>query len=261
MPNADNYESVCYTNTFIKEAIIKIDFPAPVACLSENLHAKISKAALAKFPILEPQKVQSQEFQFSAGTFSANSREITQWTFHGKNREKTLIISPDTIIETAKAYKNYEGFSGDFIHVINAVREVAPEQPVSRVGVRYVNVIDIPSGSPLEWAEYVNEGMLGIIDLHKEKKNVTRAFHILEFNFDPINLRFQFGIANPDYPAVVKRKQFVLDLDAYSMGAFEMSEIGSVIENSHSIIQDFFEQSITDKTRKMMKPKKDGSRK
>lgn len=254
------YENICYTEPFIKEAIVRIDFPAAAPCLSETIHTKISKAALSKFPIFEPQKVQSQEFQFSGEGFSANSREITQWTFHGKNREKSLIISPEAIVQTNKSYKSYEIFTGDFFHVLNALKDVQPDLPVSRVGIRYVNIIDLPNGDPLEWRDYINESMLGIIDIHKDKKNISRAFHVLEYNFDPINLKFQFGIANPDYPAAVKRKQFVLDLDAHSFGAFDLVDIQSITEKSHALIQDFFELSVTDKTRRLMRPKKNESR-
>lgn len=250
------YEKICYTAPFLKEAIIRIDFPTAATCLSDTLNAKVSKAALSKFPIFESQKVQAQEFKFSGEGFSANSREVTQWTFHGKSREKSLIISPEAIVQTNKSYKSYEVFTGDFLHVLSALKEVQPDLPVSRIGIRYVNIIDLPSGDPLEWQDYINERMLGIIDLGNDKRNISRLFHVLEYNLDPISLKFQFGIANPDYPAVVKRKQFVLDLDAHSFGAFELTEVQSTIENAHTIIQEYFERSITEKTRKLMRPKK-----
>lgn len=255
------YEKACYTAPFLKEAIIRIDFPAAVPCLTDTLDTKISKASLSKFPIFEPQKLQTQEFQFLGAGFSANSREVTQWTFHGKNREKTLIISPESVIQTTKSYKSYEAFSGDFHHIVNAISDVQNDIPVNRIGIRYVNVIDINNGNPLEWFEYINESMLGIIDLNKDRsESVSRAFHILEYNFDEINLKFQFGIANPDYPSVIKRKQFVLDLDAYSQGALELSEVNSILGKAHALIQEFFELSITDKTRNQMKPKKNESK-
>jgi uncharacterized protein (TIGR04255 family) len=47
-----------------------------------------------------------------------------------------------------------------------------------------------------------------------------------------------------------------LDLDAYSAGAFDLGDVNAVINNAHAIIQEAFETSITDKTRKLMKQKK-----
>lgn len=246
-------DQICYTNPFLKEAIIRVDFPMPCAALSGPLGSKLSKAALSKFPISEPQKLQAQEFQFSGANFSTNSREITQYTFHGKDREKSLIITPDGVAQTSKSYKTFELFLSDFLNFISALKEAQPDQIANRVGIRYVNVIEITKGNPLDWSEFVNEQMLGIIDMGN-KENISRAFHILEFNFESVNLKCQFGIANPDYPATIRRKQFVLDLDAQAAGAFELNEIEQILKNGHQKIQEFFELSITEKTRTLMRP-------
>ncbi|SFP17334.1 TIGR04255 family protein [Ectopseudomonas toyotomiensis] len=249
------FEKVCYLDPFLKEAIVRIDFPEPCPALTERLSNKLTKTALSKFPISEPHKFQTQELKFTGQEFSSNSREMTQWVFHGKDREKALIINPDHVAHTNKSYKSYESFSNDFLSFVSALKEAQPDQVVNRIGIRYVNVIDLKEGNPLEWSEYINERMLGIIDLGY-KENISRAFHILELNFDSMNLKCQFGIANPDYPATVKRRQFVLDLDASAVGAFDLDEIEKVIKSGHEKIQDFFENSITDKTRKLMKPAK-----
>jgi uncharacterized protein (TIGR04255 family) len=250
------YEDTCYTAPFLKEAIIRIDFSSPVESLSENLDKKLVKAALSKFPISEPQKIQTQELQFTGSNFSSNTKEITQWTFHGKNREKTLTIGPSSIAQVNKSYKTFELFIEDYLYFLTALEKLQPDLTISRVGVRYVNIIEATDGNPLEWKKYINERMLGIIDLGDKSEYVSRAFHILEYNFDSVNLKYQFGIANPDYPAPVKRKQFVLDLDAYTVGAMEIGDVEETIKDAHAKIQDFFELSITKATRDLMKPKK-----
>lgn len=68
-------------------------------------------------------------------------------------------------------------------------------------------------------------------------------------------MKQQFGIANPDYPAVIRKKQFVIDIDAYAHGVFELADIKQFLVDSHSKIQDIFEKSITDETRALMKKK------
>lgn len=50
---------------------------------------------------------------------------------------------------------------------------------------------------------------------------IFRGCFTVEYNFGEIYLKCQFGIANPDYPALIKRRQFILDIDAYSAGAYE----------------------------------------
>ncbi len=248
------YEGVCYKKPFLKEVIFKIDLLSPLQDLGKSLPSKLTKAILKKFPISEPQKGHAQEFLFKGTDFQAKSTEIMQWIFHGKNREKTLVITPDAISYTNRDYTNYEFLLEDIESVVNIFFEEVSEATTSRLGIRYINVVDVDEDKPLEWKEYINEAILGIIDFHDENQFLTRAFHILEYNFDGLAVKHQFGIANPDFPAVIRKKQFVIDIDAYSHGSFELPDIKIFMNDGHAKIQDIFEHSITDKTRELMKP-------
>lgn len=248
------YENICYKKPFLKEVIFRIDFPSPIEGLGSNLPRTISKLALKKFPISEPQKVQAQSFKISATNVESQKKETTQWVFHGKNRNKHLTIIENAIIFSYKKYKSYENFIEETKDIVDEFFKKYQKLSVSRVGLRYVNIIELNENDPLSWEEYINEGMSGVIDFYGNKNNITRSFHILEYNFDGQSVKYQFGIANPDYPAVVKRKHFVLDLDSYFNGAIEQNEIYECTERAHDKIQDLFEKSITDKTRSLMVP-------
>jgi uncharacterized protein (TIGR04255 family) len=252
------YENVCYKTPFLKEVIFRIDFPSPIDGVEKQLSNKLTKAILEKFPISEPQKAHAQEFQFSGPSFQAKTSEIMQWVFHGKNREKSLTIEPASLVISVRDYKTYENFIADFKHILTVLFDEYKEIAVGRIGLRYVNLIDLNEPEPLEWKVYVNEDILGIIDFHEEKKFLTRVFHIVEYNFDGLSVKYQFGIANPDYPAQIKKKQFVLDIDAYSHGAFDFGDILNCVNDAHEKIQDIFERSITNKTRQLMKQQNDG---
>lgn len=250
------FDKICYERTFLKEVILRIDFPAPLSKLARTIPSKLTKAALSNFPVSESQKVQAQELQFSATGISTNSREETQWVFHGKEREKTLVIAPQHIVLSSRAYKTYEELTDNFFRVAEALKIIEPEIVINRMGLRYVNIIDLGEGDPLDWSDYVNESLLGMLDFNGRKSRLSRAFHVLEYNFDEINLKCQFGIANPDYPAIVKRRQFVLDMDAYSTSAYDLDELVRIIDLAHAHTQDFFESSIGAQTRKLMKQRK-----
>jgi uncharacterized protein (TIGR04255 family) len=254
------YDKVCYSKTFLKEVILRIDFPAPLPAFNKTIPAKVSKAALSRFPVSESQKVQAQELQFSATGISANSREETQWVFNGKAREKTLVVAPQHMVYTTRAYKTFEEMTEDFFHVLNVLRNIESELMISRMGLRYVNIIDLSDGDPLNWEGYINDSLLGMVGFNGRQANLSRAFHILEYNFDEIGLKCQFGVANPDYPAVARRRQFVLDMDAYSFSACDVDDIPRVVGEAHSLVQDFFESSIGDQTRKLLKQRKNESK-
>lgn len=251
-----SYNKVCYSKTFLKEVILRIDFPAPIHSLSKALPSKLSKAALSRFPIPDSQKVQAQELQFSATGVSANSREETQWIFYGKDREKSFVIAPQHLVLSTRSYNTYEELVEDFFCVVDVLKTIEPDLVINRMGLRYVNIIDLADGNPLDWDGYIDKSLLGIVGLNGKQANLSRAFHVLEYNFNETNLKCQFGIANPDYPAVIKRRQFVLDLDAYSMSAYDFDDLPKAVSTAHELVQDFFESSIDDEARKHMKPHK-----
>ncbi|GAW87814.1 conserved hypothetical protein [Bathymodiolus platifrons methanotrophic gill symbiont] len=251
------YENVCYKTLFLKEVIFRIDFPSPLEGIEKQLPNKLTKAILEKFPISEPQKTHAQEFQFAGPNFQSKTSEIMQWVFHGENRKKSLTIEPTSFVILVRDYKSYEDFIEDFNHILTVLFNENKDITAGRVGLRYVNLIDLNEPEPLEWKKHVNEQILGIIDFHEEKQFLTRIFHIVEYNFDGLSVKYQFGIANSDYPAQIKKKQFVLDIDAYSHGAFDYGDILNCVEDAHVKIQDIFERSITDETRQLMKQKND----
>lgn len=251
------YTRVCYSKTFLKDVILRVDFATPLVSLAKKLPSKLSKAALARFPVAEPQKVMAQELQFSAtGAVSSNSREETQWVYFGKDREKNIVIAPAVLVMRTGVYSTYEDMVDNFFSVFNVLAAIEPDMVISRVGLRYVNVIELPDGSPLDWDGYVDDSLLGVVRGAYRKQNLSRAFHILEYAFDSINLKCQFGIANPDYPALVKRRQFVIDVDAHSAVSHDVDALRPVVDDAHAVIQDFFESAIAGETRRLMKSKK-----
>jgi len=250
------YEKTCYKKPFIKEAIMRFDFPSPIPNYEKGLPPKISEAALKKFPIFEPQKVQTHEVKFGGQETKTNIIEATNSVFYGLEREKTLTISSNAFIVQVRQYKTFELFLSETFHPLGVLCELFPEIRASRIGLRYVNVLEVGSGNPLDWAEFINPQLLGIVDYYK-RDNLSRAFQILEYNFDEDALKFQAGMANPDYPAKIKQRQFILDLDASSVGAFDYQEMAAKVKIGHGRIQELFESSITQATRDIMKVVKD----
>ena len=243
-----------YKKPFLKDVIFRIDFPAPLSNLHQVLPESLHKLALTKFPIFEPQQAHSQQIRFEGPDVQTRTSQLVQWVFHGASREKTLTIDANSVVCTAKQYKGFDTFETDVLAIVSELFKLHQSLIVNRSGLRYINVLAPADNDPLSWSKYVDDKMLGIIDLQDGKDCITRAFHILEYNYDGEMVKFQFGISNPDYPAVVRRKEFVLDIDSSHQGALEESDIRAGIKASHIRIKKFFEQSITDTTRELMEP-------
>lgn len=57
---------------------------------------------------------------------------------------------------------------------------------------------------------------------------------------------------NPDFPAPIRKKIFVLDYDAYCEGLQDMEDIKKNIDVFHDKIENLFEENITKKLREKM---------
>lgn len=246
------YEKICYKKPFIKEAIMRFDFASPIPNHEIGLPPKLSDAALKLFPIFEPQKAQSHHVQIGGPEPKATITETTNFVFHGLAKEKTLTISANALVIQVRQYKSFEQSMIEALRPLSVLCELFPEIKANRIGIRYVNILTFAGKDPLDWAKYVHPHLLGITDFYK-KDNLSRAFQILEYNFDEDTLKFQVGIANPDYPAKIKQRQFILDIDATSVGAFDYPEMIAKVKLGHGRIQELFESSITDATRTAMK--------
>ena len=75
----------------------------------------------------------------------------------------------------------------------------------------------------------------------------------MDFSYDDEQrMRFQYGMPNPDYPAPIKKKHFILDFDAYAEMLIDISELGDTLDTFHDRINSAFEQVIKDGLRKKM---------
>lgn len=249
---AKDQEIISYKQNFLSEVIVRVDFLSPIKDLENRLPKDVSAKAKIKFPIAEPRKVLSQELQFSPQGLRNIQTEITEWHFHGKNKDKTLTLTPAAFFIKYTSYKSFEVLKEDFLSLLNTIFQVYPDAQGARFGLRYVNNIGLKENAPLSWESYINNHMLCIFQLPPDNKAISRALTTMDYNYGDFNLRHTFGVPNPDYPAVIKKKSFVIDLDAYYQGVQDYPEIKSNLDKYHSRIQEFFELSITDKLREIL---------
>lgn len=246
------FEEVCYKKSLLKEVIVRVDFSSPVEDLATTIPPKVGNAALARFPVSEPRKAIAEHLQMSAKAIKHNRQEFTEWNYHGKNREKRLVISPSVTFATYSRYSTYEVLKEDFLSILSVLFPAFPDLRASRLGLRYINHIEQSGADPLQWNEYIDKGLLGLFERFTDRQHVSRLFNIAEFNFDDLQVKFQFGAPNPDFPASIRRPLFVLDIDAYFQGLQELGELSANMDRAHERIQALFEESITDRLREAM---------
>lgn len=241
---------ICYKRNYLTNVIARVDFASPIEGIKEKLPPVIMREAIKYFPIDEPpQSMTTRTVQMGARALSAKDTPFTQWTFHGKDREKNLLIAPHYIHIEYLRYKYFESLKKEFTNILSTFFDKYPDVAAKRLGLRYINEFELPNGDPFDWSNYFRSTLLCTHNFPKDKKSIARAFNILEFNPGDFNLRFQFGMHNPDYPAPIKKRHFIMDFDAYRSGLQEFSEISGNLDKYHDEIQKLFEYAITDKFR------------
>lgn len=245
------YEEVCYQKSFLKQVIVKIDFTSPISQLEKNVPVKLLNAIIKNFPIIEPEEVFSHEVSFEGSSMHSKQITIKQWNYYGVDRERQLSITPLNIFAVYTTYNNYEETKEQFGAVIDAFAKAFPDTKASRFGLRYINQIDIPIANPTLWEEYIDPTLLHNRQFFGDDE-ITRLISIAELRYDNVGVRFQYGMPNPDYPALLKRPLFVLDLDGSVTQAHDLTETLNNMDETHARIQGIYERSITNKLRDKM---------
>lgn len=247
-------ETICYKQTFLKQVIFKLNFPTQLEELKEGLSKEaINKIISFGFPIYTPAERQGQSIRISQdGAQPAGVITEKIYQFENIDRTKKIVIDSQAISLDLTKYESYVDFKSIIENIIEVFTNIDSSIIINRIGVRYVNVINKNESTPLNWDSSINNELVNTLNTVPFKEKLNRAFHILEYNFDGQMLKFQFGISNPDYPALVKKEEFILDMDSTFTGAFSLSDIIQNVDLSHEKIQTIFENAITDELKESM---------
>lgn len=238
-------ENICYKRNFISEALAKVEFLNPILELDTTLPKEFSDSIAKLFPIAESKEINNNNVTITDSGVQSNVEKIIEWTFWNKDRSRRISLSRNSLLLVQNKYESYDSFAYEFLTAFDALCITYKELIFRRFGVRYINNIKLLEKNPLEWNDYINEKLIASINIPEDSSHISRTFHNLEMNYDNFNLRFNFGIHNPDYPAIIKQKVFILDMDAYHTGVQNKDDIISSLPEFHNKIQELFEFSIT----------------
>lgn len=243
-----------YKNNFITEVVLRIDFETSVDLLRGHLPENMERAILKYLPDVETKDLSTQKVSIegSPDKVKVEVDKFKQFTFYGSGKKNRLSITRNAMFSQFKLYFSYEKFVAPFLSALSALHDNEKEIKYKRIGLRYINNIKVPGDDPLDWSLYLKKNLLSIFDVLENKKEITRAFHILESNDDDFSLKFQYGMHNPDYPSQIRQKIFVLDFDAYKTGSLTQEDVVEKLAPMHNKIEGLFEKCITKNLRSIM---------
>jgi len=262
------HDKICYKTNYLKQVIARVDLISPIVSINTQLDPGIINTIRERYPIPEQatQNIQEVKFKITQGKPEtpepSSPKTITEWTFWDKDRQNKLVITYDMILFVFQKYESFDSFESLFTTILNAFSKAYGDIISKRIGLRYINNIEIKGKKIFQWSKYITRLVTpSIITKVGIKEKLSRAFQITEINYGDFSLTFRHGIPNSDYPAPIKRDEFVLDLDAYCTLAQPPEEVIESIHKFHEKIQELFELSITEDLRKIMGNESDTSTK
>jgi uncharacterized protein (TIGR04255 family) len=248
-----------YKEPFLKKVIFRIDLTQPLS-QSKQLANDFYEIIKVKFPKKEDITGLHLEATMSMGekdkgTVKQTQRTVTSYKFSDVDNKTILMLEaePPNLNLLFNSYSGSDELNG-LVNVISAaVNKVYGDTLIKRTGLRYINNINLKEGSAFDWAPFIDKHLISMLDfLPNDKGTISRTMGRLELNRDTYKVQFYFGLANPEYPNPIARKEFLLDYDCYSTEEINVMEVPKVINLLHEEVKSLFEKSILDGLREIM---------
>ncbi len=240
------YENICYYKNPIIENICRLDLASPIVEFRNSMPKEIYTVIKKYYPIAEPQDVIGTELSVNpTGGPMINQIPSKKWVFLSRDRKNRCIIEANAIVFSITNYSVFEELRESYLNVLMVIMNMFPNNQGKRLGLRYIN--SIPLKDHECWIDDKFISALSALKNEKTTKLVTTAEYA---NIDKdLNVRLLYGYDNPDYPAIIKKEDFIIDIDAYTMGIIYQDDLTQFIDDMHFEVQDCFEKMITNELR------------
>jgi len=260
MVHSDSQKKV-YKKNFITNVILRIDFPKILKLSEKKPPSELQNIIIDKFPILEEKRQSKIDTKIMKdSTVDVKSTIIVSWSFLNREKSINIFINPEYLTIEFYKYKNFTECFKNIKYIINNFIKLYPIKIINRVGLRYINKINLATGEPLDWNNLIHPSLFSVSrEFINNKDSLLKSMHLLEFNEKEYRFRFQFGLFNSEYPNPITRKEFILDYDCMTTEEIEVSETLDKVKEFNLIITTWFEKSILDGLRKEMEDVKNGA--
>lgn len=248
-------------NPPLVEAIAQIRFPVRAKLSTLEGVVPVQERLDSTFPYMSQQQVQQVSLLIGAvGPAAAESQTAHTWRFTD-DVGWSVVISPDSATQSVgPQYGQFEEFSSRFRTVLTGLAEGAGVSRADRLGVRYLNIAEVPPGTERAWREWFRPELTGwsgsdaVQDTTRLITSITQtqlaAQPIGELSGPPVDIQaiVRHGLipANTMVPGVLPRQPqspaYLLDIDLFVDGAqpFDIDELSRQVTMLHDQIDRFF---------------------
>lgn len=237
-----------YPKNFLSGVVLRIDFSGDVTLGDLN---EFGASITDLFPSKEAREsVAGFEINFINSEVRQQKKVVYSWLFKNASEDIFMDIGSNYLTIECKKYPGWEKMSSMIARTVIPLLNQIGVKTAKRIGLRYLNEIDLAEPEPINWEDLLAESLIGPLRFARDQsQKIARGMSQLIIKLNGADLAFNFGVWNPDYPNPVTRKQFVLDLDCYTILSSDTDELTEKIAYFHTQIENLFEASITETLR------------
>jgi uncharacterized protein (TIGR04255 family) len=253
-------ERTHYSKAPIIEAIIDLRVVARYSLVTEDL-LSLHQLVTDNYPVCEEEHTFSGEVQFQdmgEPLRAESSRQVTGFRFVSEDRRRSVLARPDQFVFSLRApYDNWDDFRDEAYRIWSLYHKIAEPKEVTRLALRYINRIDIPSTNDVaRLEEYLNT----YPEAPEEPLNMslmTGFFMQLQLWQQDLECWLIINEA-PDVSPAENVLSIRLDFDLFRESfdkpwSAKDSTVWDFIERLHIRKNEVFEASITDETRELIR--------
>jgi len=239
-------ESTCYKHPPITEAVIEIRF-------DKVLGEKAKKALVGKYKSCYQHYAEAENIDLSVDIASnkvTNQKIGNNYRFSSSDMTEIVILRNNSITVSQLApYKGWDDFFNRFKRDYELFHHQTSHREISRVGVRYINRIDIPvEDNKVEHEQYLNVYPM----LPPLLKGISHYALNVSVELKDVGcfLTVNSGLASSP---IEGHLSFIFDQDIFRQADLPASkeELFALIHRIRSKKNEIFESSITDKARSL----------
>lgn len=247
-----------YRKNFLTNVILRFDFGSIPELMLSAPTSEFSKSVEGLYPHVIAKPTPSVSFTFGpSGPVVTSSAANTIWEHRtSADSPKVLCLSHDflSLEYGVGAYDHFPPFLKEVSEAYEVLRSIHHPAAVNRIGLRYINDIRQDQGAALDWDGLIQkDAIAGVMaGFNKQTMKMHRSFHQFHATEADISLVINYGLFNPEYPAPLIRRSFLLDIDASTTTETEASKVLETLQRLNKVGESTFEGFIDDDLRNQL---------
>ncbi|WP_300607837.1 TIGR04255 family protein [Trebonia sp.] len=250
----------------LNQALVDVRFPVQAGLATMEGIAPVQQQLNTLFPYLKQQQVQQVSLVMGPGIPAAAGAQASPvWRFEDDSGWSLVLAPGSAVLSVGPQYSGFGEFSERLSAVLQALSNSAGVTRADRLGVRYLNIVEVPPDDEGAWRRWFRPELTGwsgtILDgptrlITSLTQTQLAAPPLGELSGPPVDVQalVRHGVipAGTVVPGVVpvqpQRSAYLIDIDVFveAPQPFDPKELSRQVTSFHGQIDRFFYWAMTD---------------